>query len=268
MTSRRAAQLGVIAPLILAGCQLPTFGANHGATKGGTESFKLWQGFSVAALIIGGFTFLLIVWASLRYRRRGDAIPKQTQYNIPLELLYTIIPILVVIGLFVATVVVENQVVSNPSPNATVDVSAFQWGWKFVYPGHDVVVVGQTTQDPTMVMPANENVRIDLRSSDVVHGFYVPKLNFSRYAQPGLLNVFTFNVNQTGIYKGQCSQLCGLYHSLMYFKIKVVSQADYGAWLRANALSTAQAAAAAAATYGQTNSHIAVKPAQTNYGVK
>jgi cytochrome c oxidase subunit II len=268
MTSRRAALLAVIAPLVLAGCQLPTFGANHGATKGGTESFKLWQGFSVTAVIIGGFTFLLILWAALRYRRRGDAIPRQTQYNIPLELIYTIIPILVVIGLFAATVVVENQVVSNPNPKATVDVTAFQWGWKFVYPGQNVVVVGQTTQDPTMVLPVGENVRIVLRSSDVVHGFYVPKLNFSRFAQPGLLNVFTFNIDQPGIYTGQCSQLCGLYHSLMYFQIKAVSPAAYQSWLSAHALSPAQAKAAAAATASQASSGILVKPAQTNYGVK
>ena len=80
--------------------------------------------------------------------------------------------------------------------------------------------------------------------------------------------MFTFNIDQPGIYTGQCSQLCGLYHSLMYFQIKAVSPAAYQSWLSANALSPAQAAAAAAATASQASSGIPVKPAQTNYGVK
>ena len=110
-------------------------------------------------------------------------------------------------------------------PNVTINVNAFQWGWKFTYPGKDVVVVGQTTQDPEMVMPVNENVHINLTSSDVIHGFYVHDFNFSRYALPGVLNQFTFRAVETGTYHGQCTQLCGLYHSLMCFSVKVVSAA-------------------------------------------
>jgi cytochrome c oxidase subunit 2 len=250
---------------------LPSFGANHGVTKPGTDSFKLWQGFSVAAIIIGGGTFLLILFVLLRYRskkgRQGE-IPKQTQYNIPLEIVYTIAPILVVIGLFAATVVVENQVIANPTPKATIDVSAFQWGWKFQYPGTRAVVVGQTTQDPMMVMPAGENVRINLRSLDVVHGFYVPAFNFSRYAQPGLLNTFTFNVTTPGLYRGQCSQLCGLYHSLMYFQVRVVPKAQFKAWIAAeNAHTPASAAqAAAGATVLGASARVPVNRAVTDFG--
>ena len=228
---RRAILLALSTPLILAGCQLPSFGAYGGVSKTGTDTFKLWQGFSVAAVIIGGGTALLMIFVVLRFRARKEdtSLPKQTQYNVPLEILYTILPIIVVIGLFAATVVVENKVVANPTPQAT--VTAFQWGWKFTYPGHRAYIVGQTTQTPTMVMPADEDVRINLRSADVVHGFYVPKFNFSRFAQPGLLNVFTFNITKPGLYKGQCAQLCGLYHSLMYFDVRVLPLDQYNAWL-------------------------------------
>ena len=230
---RRALLLALSAPLILTGCQLPSFGAYGGASKAGNDAYKLWQGFSVAAAIIGGFTFLLMIFVIVRYRakKKDTSLPKQTQYNIPLEILYTIVPIVIVIGLFAATVVVENKVVANPTPQATVNVTAFQWGWKFTYPGHKAYVVGQTTQTPTLVMPSNQDVRINLRSSDVVHGFYVPRFNFSRYAQPGLLNVFTFNITKPGLYKGQCAQLCGLYHSLMYFDVRVLPLDQYNAWL-------------------------------------
>ena len=255
-----------LAPLTLAGCTVPTFGAAPGATKQSQDVYHLWQGFSVAAAIIGAFVTLLIVWAVLRYRRKGDAIPRQTQYQIPLELLYTVIPILIVVGLFVATLVVENPEVSNPSPAATINVNAFQWGWKFTYPGENVSVVGQTTQTPTMVMPVNENVRIHLTSTDVIHGFYVKDFNFSRFAQPGVNNVFTLYATKTGTYFGQCTQLCGLYHSLMFFKVKVVTGAEYRAWLNANANATT-ASADQSATNQQTSSIVPSKPTSST-GVK
>ena len=264
---RRAILLALSTPLILAGCQLPSFGAYGGVSKTGTDTYKLWQGFSVAAVIIGGFTFLLMIFVIVRYRakKKDTGLPKQTQYNIPLEIVYTIVPILVVIGLFAATVVVENKVVANPTPQATINVTAFQWGWKFTYPGHKAYIVGQTTQTPTMVMPADQDVRINLRSADVVHGFYVPKFNFSRYAQPGLLNVFTFNITKPGLYKGQCAQLCGLYHSLMYFNVKVLPREQYNDWIAKQDASTpaVNAAAQSGAVAGEINPHVPTRPAQS-----
>jgi len=263
---RRALLLAIVAPLVLASCQLPSFGAYHGVSKNGTDTFKLWQGFSLAAVIIGGLTILLILWVLLRYRKKSDVIPKQTQYNIPLEIFYTVVPIIIVFGLFAATVVVENEVVANPTPNATINVTAFQWGWKFTYSGHRAVIVGQTTQDPTLVMPANQNVRFELRSLDVVHGFYIPQFNFSRYAQPGLLNTFTFNITKPGLYRGQCAQLCGLYHSLMYFRVRVLPPAQFQAWLAVkDATTPASAAIAANGAIGlQINPHVPTNRAQSN----
>ena len=265
----KALLIALAAPLLLASCKVPSFGVNQGVSQASNDTYKLWQGFSIAAIIIGVFTLALIVWAVIRYRKKSDAIPKQTQYNVPLEILYTIVPIVIVIGLFAATVVVENKVVANPTPQATVNVTAFQWGWKFTYPGHKAVVVGQTTQDPVLVMPANEDVRINLVSSDVVHGFFVPKFNFSRYAQPGMTNTFTFKITTPGTYDGQCAQLCGLYHSLMYFKVKVLSPADYAAWLAKQDADTSSvdAAAAQGSVNLQNNPHTPIKPTGTNYGV-
>ena len=205
-------------------------------------------------MIVGGITTFLIVWAVVFYRRKGDNIPRQSQYNLPLEWTYTIIPILVVLGLFVATMVVENKEVALPKTNVTIEVNAFQWGWKFIYPGKEVVVTGQTTQDPTMIMPVNENVHIDLTSTDVIHGFYVRSFNFSRYALPGVLNQFTLRAVDLGTYHGQCTQLCGLYHSLMVFRVKVVSQSQYASWLSANY--NPKAANAAQASLNQQTSSI------------
>ena len=258
------AALGVLgAGLILSGCTVPSFGASPGDTTSSRSVFHLWQGFSLGAALIGGLVVALVLWAVVRYRRRSERIPDQHQYHIPLELTYTIVPILIVLGLFAATMVVENKEVANPRTNVTIDVNAFQWGWKFTYPGTSAVVVGQTTQTPTMVMPVNTNVHINLTSSDVVHGFYVKAFNFSRYALPGVLNQFTLHAVATGTFFGQCTQLCGLYHSLMWFDVKVVTPAQYQAWLTAfhGPAAAATAAAAAAAVRQQTSSITPTKPA-------
>ena len=251
-----------IAALALSGCTLPSFGASPGVTTSSRSVFHLWQGFSIAAIIVGGFTLLLIVWAVLRYGRKSDEIPKQSQYHLPLEWLYTVVPILIVFGLFAATLIVENKETANPKTNVTVDVLSFQWGWKFTYPGSNALVYGQTTQEPEMVIPVNTDIHINLRSSDVIHGFYVHAFNFSRYALPGVLNQFTIRAVNTGTFFGQCTQLCGLYHSLMWFRVKVVTPDQYQAWLASYDNPTAASAAKAAgvATKQQISSIVPSKP--------
>ena len=222
----------VLGALLLTGCQLPTFGAYKGATSQARSTFHLWQGFFIAGLIVGGFVFILIVWAVFRYRRRSDEIPRQSQYHTLTEILYTVVPILIVFGLFAATVIVENTVDAvSPKPYTTVHVYAFQWGWEFQY-DNGVKVIGQTTDAPTMVIPTDKTVRVYLRSYDVLHGFYVPEFNFSRYASPGYWTSFDLNVLHNGVYRGQCTQLCGLYHSLMFFNVRSVSAPAYQAWLQ------------------------------------
>jgi cytochrome c oxidase subunit 2 len=236
---RLAAIVVALGAVLLTGCQLPTFGAYKGATSQARSTFHLWQGFFVASLIVGGFVLLLILWAVFRYRRGkkdADNMPVQTQYHTLTEIIYTVVPILIVIGLFVATVIVENKVTAvEPNPYARVHVYAFQWGWEFEYP-NGVKIIGQTTDAPTMVIPTGQTVRITLDSYDVLHGFYVPEFNFSRYASPGYWTDFQFNVLHNGVYRGQCTQLCGLYHSLMFFNVRSVSPSHYQAWLRSTAV--------------------------------
>ncbi len=226
------------AGLALTGCQLPTFGAYRGATSQGQDAFKLWQGFFIA----GGAVFLLvlfmILWAVIRYRRRSETIPLQTQYHTLFEIVYTVVPIVFVLILFGFTFVTENEVDAVTTKQVTVNVTAFQWGWQFTYPTYDVKVLGVETDDPAMVIPAHEEVRIFLRSADVIHGFYVPQFNFSRYAQPGITNQFNLDVLHTGTYRGQCTQFCGLYHSLMFFQVKAVTATQFHAWIQQQQSST------------------------------
>jgi cytochrome c oxidase subunit II len=218
--------------LILAGCNLPTFGAHKAITNQGQDSIKLWQGFFIAGAAVFVFVFALIAWASIRYRRRSDAIPRQTQYHTVLEIFYTVIPIITVLILFAFTFVTENSVDALPAPKLTVRVTGFQWGWRFQYLHKDVTITGVELQDPELVLPRDETVRISLHSNDVIHGFYLPAFDFSRYAQPGITNKFTVNLHTLGTYRGQCTQYCGLFHSLMRFRVKVVTPSQFATWLR------------------------------------
>lgn len=261
--SRRSRWLGlaVLAAggLLLAGCQLPTFGETKPITGQGHDAIRLWQGFFIAGSIVFLIVFCLITWAVFRYRRRSDAIPRQTQYHTILEIVYTAVPVIIVLILFGFTFVTENAVDALPTPKMTVTVTGFQWGWRFHYTTKHVTVIGVELQDPEMVLPLNEPVRIKLESHDVIHGFYVPAFDFSRYAQPGIVNKFTVTTDRTGTFRGQCTQYCGLYHSLMRFRVKVVSDSQFASWVSTHhstgpetSISTAERTALSKSTPGST----------------
>jgi cytochrome c oxidase subunit 2 len=249
--------------LLLGGCSAPTFGEFRGATTQGKDEFKLWVGMFAAGLVVAGIVWALIFWAVIRYRRKGDEIPRQFREHIPLEISYTIVPFVIVIAIFVATVYTENNVDAVAAhPNDVVDVTAFQWGWKFQYqaPGSDAptacpavpsgIVASVITSEqqalaqlagppsdpaygyPQMVLPLGESTEIVLQSNDVAHSLWVPAFNFSRMALPGVCNTFEFTPTETGVFDGRCNQYCGLYHSEMLFSVKVVTPSQFQTWLQ------------------------------------
>jgi cytochrome c oxidase subunit II len=245
---RRLATGGVVlaCALALGGCSFyPTYWANKGATKQGQEVFKIYSGMTTTGIVVGGAVFLLILYTVLRYRRRNDEMPRQFHENVPIEITYTIVPILIVAVLFFFTVLTENNVDANAPVDATltstgqpvvqIRVTAFQWGWRFDYPDLNVGVAGETTNGPgghgpQMVVPVGQTVQITLVSDDVIHGFYVRDFNFSRYALPGVVNRFELDVLHAGTYDGQCTQFCGLYHAEMLFSVRAVSPPAFRAW--------------------------------------
>ena len=236
----------VAGALCLGGCSFyPTYWANKGATAQGNQIFRLYSGMMTTGIIVGGLVFLLIIYTVIRYRRRSDEMPRQFHENVPIEFIYTVLPVVIVAVLFFFTVLTENNVdatvpvdatlTSTGQPVVQIRVTAFQWGWRFDYPNLDVGVAGETTNGPgghgpQMVVPVGEQVQITLVSDDVIHGFYVHDFNFSRYALPGVTNVFDLDVLRQGTYDGQCTQFCGLYHAEMLFSVRAVSPAAFGAW--------------------------------------
>lgn len=243
----------------LGGCSLPTFGGYRGATTQGQTEFKLWSWMTIAGLAVAVIVWGLILWAVIAYRRRdADKIPKQFQSHLPIEVVYTIIPLVIVGVIFAYTVLAENKIDAiAPNPAVRIEVTGFQWGWSFSYrnaSGQQVALVETAQRRPPLLaasplsseyprfeLPVGETTQISLVSDDVVHTFYIPAFNFGRQALPGVTNVFDFTPVHTGLYAGHCATYCGLYHSEMLFSVSVVSPARFRSWLGAE--ETAQAAA-------------------------
>jgi cytochrome c oxidase subunit 2 len=238
--------LVIAAPLALAGCNFyPSYGASRGVTEQAQDTFKLWSGMMTTGIIVFVIVMALILWAIIRYRKRSDEMPVQFHENVPIEIIYTAVPIIMVLVLFWFTVLTENKVdatqpvaattTASGAPVVDITVTAFQWGWRFDYPGLNIGVAGELTagpdnHGPQMVVPVGETVQITLVSDDVIHGFYLRDFNFSRYAQPGVTNIFDLNLVKTGTFNGQCTQFCGLYHSEMLFTVKSVSPSQFETW--------------------------------------
>jgi len=198
-----------------------------------------------AALVVGVLVWGMIFWCSVAYRRRGDDLPRQTKYNLPLEAIYTVVPFLIVAVLFYYTAVTQSYVTDlRPQPDATVSVTAFKWNWQFNYndrrdPRTDdfVYTVGSSNEVPVLVVPENQNVRFVVNSSDVIHSFWVPETLFKRDVFPAATknqtNEWQFRPEVRGSYVGRCAELCGTYHSQMNFEMRVVTQAEYERYLNA-----------------------------------
>jgi cytochrome c oxidase subunit 2 len=183
---------------------------------------------TVVFVVVAG----LLLWSMIRYRRRGDELPKQVHGNNRLELTWTLIPLLLVMVLFVVTIQGQNRSLEKSTrPALEVNVLAFQWSWRFAYEGQGVEVVGSPGNVPELVVPVGQPVRIRLRSADVVHSFYVPRTLFKRQAIPGRTTEFDLTFEKVGTYQGHCVQFCGLAHADMLFRVRVVSPGEFQSWL-------------------------------------
>jgi cytochrome c oxidase subunit 2 len=253
---RRAALGGlmVTALLLLSGCsadqegEIKRLAMPVAATKEAPYVHDLWMWSWLAAMITGVVVWGLIFFVSIRYRRRSETeIPIQTRYNLPIEIFYTIAPIMMVVVFFYFTLDTQNKVLhDDKTPDETITVVGQQWSWTFNYNlGYDeskqsyeqvgseeVVHEGGTTADrPTLWLVKDKSVRIYLASPDVIHSFWVPSFLFKMDVVPGRDNHFALTPTREGTFEGRCAELCGVYHSRMLFDVKVVSQSEYDAHL-------------------------------------
>lgn len=223
--------------LTLTGCsQVSGLGFPEGVSSVNDISLSLWQGSWIAGGVVGVITLILILWPAVFHRAHASKgeFPKQTQYNIPVEVVYTVIPFIIVAVLFYFTAVKQEEIVAkSPTVAHEITVNAFQWSWQFSYPeaGEKAVVTGTPDKPPTLVVPVGERVRYKIIANDVVHGFWIPAFMIQMQNIPGVTNSLEFTANKIGEYPGRCNILCGRNHAQMLFTIKVVSQADYQQYL-------------------------------------
>ena len=298
VVARRAALAVVLggAALLISGCSWSEalgLGWPEGITPQAHTNRELWIGSLIAALVVGVIVWGLIFWSSAFHRhKKGDTeLPRQFGYNMPLELVLTVTPFLIISVLFYFTVVVQEKMLHKESnPDVVIDVTAFQWNWKFGYQkvnftdgtfnydGADparkeavasgpeglqgehggefgviagknpedrsylnfdkVETLGTSTEIPILVLPTGKRIEFQIASADVVHAFWVPEFLFKRDVMPDPIpnnsdNKFQVSeITKTGAFVGRCAELCGTYHSMMNFEVRVVEPNDFKAYLQ------------------------------------
>jgi cytochrome c oxidase subunit 2 len=230
----------LLAPALigLTGCsKVSGLGFEENLSSVNDISLSLWQGAWIAAGVVGVITLILILWPAIFHRKKVGApeFPKQTQYNVPVEIAYTIIPFIIVAVLFYFTAVKQNEITAkSPSTVAhEIGVEGIQWSWQFSYPeaGPKAKVTGTPAQPPTLVVPLGERVRYTITANDVVHGFWIPAFMIQIQNLPGVTNYIEFTANKLGSFPGRCNILCGRNHTQMIFTIKVVTPSEYQSYL-------------------------------------
>ncbi len=271
---RRKLLQAMTAGLVLAtatGCtskDFPRLGMPTPTTEEAPRILSLWQGSWAAALVTGVLVWGLILWSAFFHRRSRTKIqvPAQTRYNMPLEALYTVVPIVIVSVLFYFTARDESKLLSlEKKPDVTVNVVGFQWSWCFNYVENVPGSTGDAKTDknldaipdrfktdfpaaaggtytcgvpnernpdtlnpgPTLWLPKGKTVRFILTSRDVIHSFWVVPFLMKMDVVPGHTNAFQVTPNKEGTFMGKCAELCGVDHSRMLFNVKVVSPERY-----------------------------------------
>ena len=192
------------------------------------------------------FVGALMVWVMVRYNATRNPVPSTTSHNTTIEVLWTVIPVLILVVMAIPSFRLVYYLDHTPDPDMTIKVTAHQWYWEYGYPEAGELAIesrmirdedlkpGQLRLlevDNQLVVPVGKKIRILTNSVDVIHSFFIPSLGVQRYAIPGRTIETWMTVDKPGVYYGQCNQICGVDHSRMPIAVKAVTQDEYKAWL-------------------------------------
>lgn len=203
----------------------------------------------IAGIVI--FVFALLVWVVLRYNAKANPVPSKTTHHVLLEVIWTVIPIVILIVIAVPSYKLLFYLDRTAEPDMTLKVTGSQWYWTYTYPDHnDLEVEARMIPDAELdtyipegkgrrmletynpvVLPVEKNVQILTTASDVIHAWTIPAFGAKKDAVPGRTNETWFRIKDTGIYYGQCSEICGIDHSAMPISIYAVEQEEYDNWI-------------------------------------
>ena len=209
------------------------FGMPDPANRQGRDIFDLWRLLFVASVIVAAIVYGLIAFSVIRYRGRGrDEVVSEPREHPVLEIVYTAIPIVIVVVLWAVAWRTDQSVRAiERDPAVTVEVEAYSWGWRFSYPELGVTVISVPDGPiPQMVLPLGETASIRLTSLDVIHAWYVPAFLYKRDAVPGRVAEFDITPEETGVFPAVCAEFCGLNHAFMRFEVRVVPASEFDAW--------------------------------------
>jgi cytochrome c oxidase subunit 2 len=197
---------------------------------------------TLITLFVGG----LLVWVMWRYNARRNTVPTRTSHNTVIEVLWTVIPVLILVGIAIPSFRLVYYQDRTPDADLTVKVTGHQWYWEYSYPDNgnidfssyiipdDQLKPGQMrllTVDNPLVVPVGKNIRVLQTSGDVIHSWFLPSIGVQRYAIPGRTIETWFKVDQAGTFYGQCNQICGTNHSRMPIVVRAVPEKEFTAWL-------------------------------------
>lgn len=216
------------------------------ATKEAQYLYTLWNWTWVAVGAVGLLVWGLIIYSIIRYRRRSDdEVPVQMRYHLPIEILYTVAPVVIVIAFFFFTVQAQNGMLvqgdrADAVKEAEITVVGQQWSWTFNYEnvkaldGETVHEGGTAAEWPTLWMVKDQPTKITLRSPDVIHSFWVPAFGIKMDIIPArnTENNFILTPDRVGEFDGVCAEFCGVYHSRMRYNVKVTTQEEFDAHMR------------------------------------
>ncbi|WP_443667728.1 aa3-type cytochrome oxidase subunit II [Kocuria flava] len=245
----KASAVAVLAATALTGCaeeaKLGWMPTERGTTDNADLILDLWVGSWIAALAVGLLTWALMLWCMIAYRRRRNeaGYPRQVAYHAPLEVFYTIVPIAMIVSLFFFTERTQSEITErHDDPDTVVQVYGKQWAWDFNYLSDDVWDTGlqghldgeEGVPDrvPTLYLPSNSEVELQVTSRDVIHSFWVPAFLEKADMFPGRTNYISITTGREGEFYGKCAEFCGEYHSEMLFNVAVVDQAEYDAHIQ------------------------------------
>jgi len=192
--------------------------------------FTLYMAIAIAVAVL---VLAAIAYAAIRYRDREDMSPRQVRGLKQLEGVWVALVTATVVALLVSTFRTEDRVDAVAGdPQYSVRVVAFQWGWRFSYPGSGVTVTGNTQRPPMLAVPSGVPVRFEITSRDVIHSFWVPALRFKRDAFPDRVSEFDLTVEPGVSTTGRCAEFCGLGHDGMEFELVSMERGDFDRWLK------------------------------------
>jgi cytochrome c oxidase subunit II len=225
----RLIPLMALMALLLGGCGDPSISALDPKGPMAEEQLNVIKISLGVMILVIAVVFTIYIYVLIRFRRRpgDDAIPKQVEGSHTLEVIWTVIPILLLFIIAVPTIIYtfKHSKDYTNDPNAIqVEVTAHQFWWEFDYPKEGI----KTSQE--LVIPVGKKVAFKLTSADVNHSFWVPSLGGKIDTNPGLTNIWHLEASEPGVYQGKCAELCGASHALMDFKVVAVSEEEYLQW--------------------------------------